>query len=202
MDDRAWDERYAATDLLWTAEPNRFLVAEVADLPPGRALDLACGEGRHAVWLAGRGWEVTAVDFSRVALDKARRLAGARGVEVDWLLADVTSHTPAPGAYDLAVVLYLHLPAEPMAAVLRSAGDAVAPGGTLLVVGHDATNPTDGYGGPSDPSVLYGPADVVAALPDRLVVDKAERVRRPVATADGTSSAVDALVRAHRPAGE
>lgn len=202
MDDRAWDERYAATDLLWTAEPNRFLVAEVADLPPGRALDLACGEGRHAVWLAGRGWEVTAVDFSRVALDKARRLAGARGVEVDWLLADVTSHTPAPGAHDLAVVLYLHLPAEPMAAVLRGAGDAVAPGGTLLVVGHDATNPTDGYGGPSDPSVLYGPADVVAALPDRLVVDKAERVRRPVATADGTSSAVDALVLAHRPAGE
>ena len=202
MDDRAWDERYAATDLLWTAEPNRFLVAEVADLPPGRALDLACGEGRHAVWLAGRGWEVTAVDFSRVALDKARRLAGARGVEVDWLLADVTSHTPAPDAYDLAVVLYLHLPTEPMAAVLRGAGDAVAPGGTLLVVGHDATNPTDGYGGPSDPSVLYGPADVVAALPNRLVVDKAERVRRPVATADGTSSAVDVLVRAHRPAGE
>ncbi len=74
MDRNAWDERYAGDELVWSAQPNRFLVAEVETLPPGRALDLACGEGRNAVWLAERGWDVTGVDFSNAGIDKARRL--------------------------------------------------------------------------------------------------------------------------------
>ena len=106
MDSNVWDERYAGDDLVWSAEPNRFLVAEVETLPPGRALDLACGEGRNAVWLAERGWDVTGVDFSKVGLDKARRLADARGVSVHWELADVTEYMPAPESFDLVIVMY------------------------------------------------------------------------------------------------
>ena len=94
MDSHEWDRRYAGAELVWTAEPNRFVVDELADLPPGRALDLGAGEGRNSVWLAARGWQVTAVDFSAVGLDKGRRLAGARGVAVDWVCADVLGYQP------------------------------------------------------------------------------------------------------------
>ena len=105
-----WDERYAGDELVWTAEPNRFLVAEVDGLAPGRALDLACGEGRNAVWLAERGWTATGVDFSAVGLDKARRLADARHVSVQWERADVTEYQPPAEGFDLVIVMYLHLP--------------------------------------------------------------------------------------------
>ena len=85
-------------ELLWTAQPNRFLVAKSSDLSPGRALDVACGEGRNAVWLAEQGWQVTGVDFSEVALEKARRLAELRGVEAEWVQADLLDYRPAPRA--------------------------------------------------------------------------------------------------------
>ena len=94
MDAEGWDRRYEGSDLLWTAEPNRFLVAEVAGLEPGRALDVGTGEGRNAVWLAEQGWRVTGVDFSAVGLEKARHLATARGVEVEWVLADLSHYQP------------------------------------------------------------------------------------------------------------
>src|SRR5687768_6279671 len=125
MDSDAWDERYAGTELVWTAEPNRFLAAEVGGLTPGRALDVACGEGRNAVWLASLGWTVTGVDFSPVGLDKARRLAQERGVSVEWVTADVTTYEPPAGAFDLVVVLYLHLPAPALAVVLARAAHAL-----------------------------------------------------------------------------
>jgi SAM-dependent methyltransferase len=198
MDRQVWDERYAGDDLVWSAEPNRFLVAEVEALPPGRALDIACGEGRNAVWLAERGWAATGVDFSQVGLEKARRLADARGVSVEWELADVTDYTPSPESFDLVIVMYLHLPEAPRRVAFRRAAAAVATGGTLLVVGHDITNPDEGWGGPRDPAVLYGPEAVVAAL-DGLEIVKAERVRRPVQTDDGEKVAIDVLVRATRP---
>ena len=94
MDSEAWDERYAATELVWSAEPNQFVAAECADLAPGRAVDLAAGEGRNAIWLAGRGWAVTAVDFSSVALERGRRLAAAEpdpalSERISWLAVDV-----------------------------------------------------------------------------------------------------------------
>ena len=198
MDSNAWDERYAGADLVWTAVPNRFLVSEVEALPAGRALDLACGEGRNAVWLAERGWDVTGVDFSNVGLDKARRLADARGVSVHWELADATEYTPLPESFDLVIVMYLHLPEASRRLVFQQAAAGVAPGGTLLVVGHDITNRSDGWGGPRDSAVLYGPDDVVADL-DGLETVKAERVRRPVPTDDGEKIAIDVLVRATRP---
>jgi len=197
VDANVWDERYAGDDLVWSAEPNRFLVAQVGVLPPGRALDLACGEGRNAVWLAECGWDVTGVDFSKVGLDKARRLAEARGVTVQWELADVTEYTPAPGSFDLVIVMYLHLPQAARRVAFRHAAAAVATGGTLLVVGHDITNPSAGWGGPRDSAVLYGPEDVVGDLVGLEMV-KAERVQRPVPTDDGVKIAIDVLVRAMR----
>ena len=193
-----WNARYAGTELLWTAQPNRLFAAEVEDLPAGRALDVACGEGRNAVWLAERGWRVTAIDFSDVALAKAARLAESRGVEVEWLVADVLEHTPEPRSFDLVAMLFLQLPHAELASALHAAADALAPGGTLVVIGHDATNLTDGYGGPRDPSVLFTPDDVVAELGD-LVVERAETVRRVVALEDGEATALDAFVRARRP---
>jgi SAM-dependent methyltransferase len=195
-----WNRRYAGKELLWTARPNRFLVAEAGDLPPGRALDLACGEGRNAVWLAEQGWQVTGVDFSDVALAKARELAAARGVEADWLQSDLVEHRPARRAYDLVLLFYLQLPAAQRREIVRSAAEAVAEGGTLLVVAHDSSNLERGHGGPTEPAVLYTAADVVADLDGTgLEIERAELVERPVATADGDRTALDALVRARRP---
>ena len=192
-----WNARYAQKELLWTAQPNRLFAAEVEGIEPGRALDVACGEGRNAVWLAELGWHVTGIDFSDVALGKAAELARARGVEVEWVAADVLVHEPAPGAFDLVAVLYLQLPHGELARALRRAARAVAPGGALIVLGHDTRNLTDGYGGPRDPSVLFTPADVVASLDD-LVVERAETVERTVTLDDGDAVALDAFVRAAR----
>jgi SAM-dependent methyltransferase len=157
-----WDSRYAEQELVWSAGPNRFLAGEAADLPPGRALDLACGEGRNALWLAERGWRVTAVDFSRVAVEKGGRIADERGLAVEFVVADLLEYEPAAQAYDLAIVFYLQLVADELATVLARAAGAVAPGGTFLLVGHDLRNLTAGHGGPRDASVLYTPEDVVA----------------------------------------
>ena len=193
-----WDRKYASPDFVWSTEPNRFLVAEAEGLAAGRALDLACGEGRHAVWLAQRGWRVTAVEFSEVALAKAEQLARSLGVEVEWVAADLLDYRPPPRAFDLVVVLYLQLPAEERRLVLEQAAEAVAPGRILLVVGHDLSNLTDGYGGPTEPAVLFTPDDVVREAPG-LLVERAERVRRPVAVDGGVVEAIDALVRLRRP---
>jgi SAM-dependent methyltransferase len=193
-----WNRRYAAGDRHATTTPNEFLVAEVSGMAPGRALDLACGAGRNAVWLAEQGWRVTAVDFSDVGLTMARELARVRSVEVEWIEADVVAWTPAARAYDLVCVLYLQLPAPDRRGVLRHAVDAVAPGGTLLVLGHDLLNLTEGWGGPSQADVLYTPDDIVAEI-EGLPVEKAERVRRAVEDGGVVHEAIDALVRARRP---
>jgi len=197
MDSQEWDQRYAGTELVWTAEPNRFAVSELQDLAPGRALDVAAGEGRNAVWLASRGWQVTAVDFSAAGLDKGRRLAEARGVAVDWVRADVRDYQPEAASFQLVLVAYLQLREAELDGVLRRAVTALASGGALLVVGHDLTNLTEGTGGPPDPAVLYTPESITRSLRG-LTVLRAGRVRRPVATADGHREAVDTLVRAIR----
>ena len=194
-----WDARYAQKELVWTARPNRLFADEVAGLEPGRALDVACGEGRNAVWLAEQGWDVTGVDFSEVALGKAAELARARGVEVEWVAADALDHEPRAGAFDLVAVLYLQLPRDELTRALRHAARAVAPGGTLVVIGHDTRNLADGYGGPRDASVLCTPADVVASL-DGLTVERAETVERTVPHDAGEAVALDAFVRAARAA--
>ena len=196
MDSSEWDQRYAGSGLVWTSEPNRFVVAEVQDLPPGRALDLGAGEGRNSLWLASRGWRVTAVDFSAAGLDKGRRLAEAHGVPVDWVLADVLEYEPEEAAFQLVLLAYLQLAAPSLDRVLGHAMDGLASGGTLLVVGHDVTNLAEGAGGPQDPALLHTPESVTRAL-NGLIVQRAERVRRPVGE-DGRE-AIDTLVRAVRP---
>lgn len=195
-----WNRRYAQKGLVWSAEPNRLFAAEVGELAPGRALDLACGEGRNAVWLAERGWRVTGVDFSDVALGKAADLAAGRGVEVDWVVADLLEYEPDTHAFDLVVLLYLQLPRDEMLQVVRAAARGVAPAGALFVLGHDTANRTGGYGGPQDPSVLYTPADLAPALAE-LGLERAETVERRVALdRGGAAVALDALVIARRSA--
>ena len=198
MDQRQWDELYAGTELVWTAEANRFVAEELAGLAAGRALDLGTGEGRNAIWLAGRGWQVTAVDFSAVGLAKAAELAARHGVTgIRWVEADLREYQPGPAAYDLVLLAYVHLLPDEFGALLAAAASALAPGGTLLVVGHDADNISRGYGGPQDPRVLHRVQDVVAALPG-LAIQRAGQARRPVPTADGERTAIDTVVRAQR----
>ncbi|MBO2457059.1 MFS transporter [Actinomadura violacea] len=138
-----WDARYGESDRIWSGDPNTVLVREAADLPPGTALDLGAGEGADAVWLAGRGWRVTAVDISRVALERGARHAADAGVgdRVDWQHHDLAVSFPK-GEFDLVSAHFLHSPREmPRAEILRSAAAAVAPGGTLLIVGHAGPPP-------------------------------------------------------------
>jgi SAM-dependent methyltransferase len=201
MDALQWNDRYATADYIWKADPNRFLPEQTAHLPVGRALDLACGEGRNAVWLAEQGWTVTGVDFSDVGLDKARRMATERHVDVDWICADATNWEAPADGFDLVVVFYLQLPADERRQAMGVAARALAPGGTLLVVAHDTTNLANGTGGPPDPAVLYRPDDVIADLRTAgidLSVERAETVERPVSGAD--RPALDCLVRARRSA--
>ena len=195
-----WNERYASKDFVWTVTANRFLVAEAADLKPGRALDLAAGEARNAVWLAEQGWTVLAVDFSDVGLEKGRQLAAARKVEerVAFAVADLRDYVPEAGAFDLVAIFYLQLPQAALRPILKRAAEAVAPGGTLLVVAHDSSNLANGHGGPQNPDMLYTADDVVAALDGVLEIEKAGPVDRVVETDAGPKTAIDCLVRAKR----
>jgi SAM-dependent methyltransferase len=200
MDAEAWNARYSGAELVWGAEPNRFVAAELSDLPPGRALDVACGEGRNSIWLASRGWRVIGVDFSEAGLDRAVRLAARAGVadRVSFQLGDVVTGPLPAGPFDAVIVAYLQLKGPQRRAALRLAATMIAPAGTLLVVGHDTKNLTGGTGGPQDSQVLFSPDDVItdlAGLPG-LVVEKAERVYRPAPNAG--RDAIDALVRVRR----
>src|SRR5680860_996126 len=171
MDAAHWDERYAKAELEWGTDPNHFLVQEIDGMEPGRALDLAAGEGRNAVWLAAEGWNVTAVDFSRVAIGKARLLAERRGVEIEWVVADLRDFEAPRQGFDLVIMFYLHLTAPESRKVLGKATETLRPEGTLLIVGHDRANLTDGVGGPSDPSLLLDAEEVASDL-DGLVIDR------------------------------
>ena len=198
MDSRFWDERYATTELIWTAEANRFLVEVANELTPGRALDLACGEGRNTVWLAEQGWEATGADFSPIGLAKAAKLAESRGVSVNLMVADATIWRPKIQGFDLVAVLYLQLPSPQREIALRSAIEAVAPGGTFLVVAHDVLNITDGVGGPQDPSVCYSADGVNDLLGGFEIIESGVRTR-PVKTPEGAKDALDTVVVARKP---
>jgi SAM-dependent methyltransferase len=197
VDAEAWNERYRTSELMWSAGPNQFVEAELADLTPARAVDLAAGEGRNAIWLARRGWQVTAVDFSQVALDKGREIAG--DLPIAWVCADATTWRE-DASYDLGVLAYLQLRAAERRAAHRNAFAALRTGGTLLVVAHDSTNLAEGTGGPQDPDVLLTAEDVLADLDgESFEVVRAGRVERAVAQPDGGSrTAYDALVRVVR----
>ncbi len=201
MDAKAWDERYAGSDLVWGLEPNRFVRAQCERLPIGRAVDLACGEGRNTLWLARLGWQATGIDYSAVAVDRARELAAREppvvSARLAWHVADVTVDPLKAEYYDLVLISYLHLPPDQFHAVLRNAAQAVAPRGHLLVVGHDRRNLREGVSGPQDESLLYDAGEIRAVLSDvpGLDIELAETVTRE--TPDG--DALDTLVRVRRP---
>lgn len=188
-----WDQRYASTDRVWSATPNLEVARIVADWSPGRALDLGAGEGRHAIWLAERHWRVTAVDFSAVGLAKGEKESVARGLRVDWVVADARSwHPPNHTAYDLILAAYLHLPED----VLSRATTWLSPGGAVVVVGHALRNLTEGVGGPSDPALLQT-VDGLRAAASGLDIERCEEILRP--TDDG--DAIDTVLVARRPSG-
>jgi SAM-dependent methyltransferase len=201
MDGERWNARYEAKGWDPERDPNRFLVAELAERGGGgRALDLACGEGRNAVWLASRGWRVTGVDFSRVALGRARALAARRGVHVGWVRADVTRFEPRPASFQLVAILYLQLPGGDRRRVLERAAAAMAPGAELFMAGHALRNLGEGTAGPRDPAVLWQTEEIRSELVALgLAVDRAETLRRPVEEPEGLRDAFDVVVRAHRP---
>jgi SAM-dependent methyltransferase len=187
-----WDERYRATDRLWSAEPNVFVADRLGGMRPGRGLDLASGEGRNAIWLAGEGWDMTAVDFSEAAIERGRRISD----EVRWVVADVRVWEPGD-EYDLIVVAYLQLSIDELERLVRRAVTWLAPGGELFMVGHERSNLEHGVGGPQVPEVLWDLEELVPWL-DGLDILEAEIVEREVVGETGTRVALDALVRARR----
>ncbi len=206
MDAASWDERYRSEELVWSDGPNTFVVQQLADHSPGRALDLAAGEGRNALWLAERGFDVEAVEFSTVALDKLRSLAERRGVTVTCTLGDLTEDLRLAPA-DLVLIAYLQVPRTVERDVVNRAAGLVAPGGTFLLVAHARRNLTEGVGGPPMADLLPTPDDIVAALAGTgLEIEQAGEVTREVEAeaevdVDGEPrEAIDVLVRARRPA--
>ena len=197
MDSTKWDQRYSASELVWTGRANQFVEAHLAELEPATAIDLGAGEGRNAVWLASRGWNATAVDFSQVGLDKAEQLAAEHAVEITTVCADATSWEPE-GPVDLVVLSYLQLPSPQQRIVLGHAATWLRPGGTLFVIAHDRSNVDHGYGGPPSADVCYTVDETVAAL-GGLDVSIAEIAERSVDTPDGSRIALDTLVIAQRP---
>lgn len=200
MDAKDWDERYAAHDLVWSAEPNRFVAEIIGPLTPGRAVDLAAGEGRNAIWMVEQGWTVVASDYSSVAVDRMRSLAADRlgddASRLTPLVADATQPAPGgPGAYDLALLCYLQLPADEWRQALRAAVEAVRPGGRVVVIGHAGRNLAEGWGGPSERAVLYDPDEVLDRADGLPVTALQSGIReRPVETDDGKRIALDTVV--------
>lgn len=199
----AWDRRYAAAaeDGVWAHSAPRVIAELVGRIAPGRALDLGCGEGRVTRLLAALGWTVTAVDFSAEALAIARRLLPEPTDRVTWVQADVRT-LPLPPGQDLVVATYLHLDAADLRGLIAAAGRALAPGGTLVVLGHDVENLASGAPGPRDPSVLYTP-ELLADAAAGLEVDRCERLVRgpddPETHGGDAAPAVDTLLVARRP---
>jgi SAM-dependent methyltransferase len=190
VDAAEWDDRYRGHEHLWSVTPNLFVADRLGAATPGRGLDLAAGEGRNAIWLASLGWEMTAVDFSEVAINKGR----AQSETVDFVVADIRTWETEQ-SFDLVLIAYLHLVAGEYESVVRRARDWLAPGGELFLIGHDVSNITDGWGGPQYPEVLWDVPEVLGWL-DGLAIVEAEVVNRPIETDDGRKYARDTLVRA------
>ena len=186
-----WDERYGQRRQ-WSEGPSTLVAELLGDLPPGTAVDLAAGEGRHALWLASLGWTVTAVDFSSVGIARGRSRPGADAVT--WVTADVLTWSAPPSSLDLVLVAYLHLPTDDVLGLLHRAVDWLRPGGRLLLLGHDLDNLTRGVGGPQEPGILHS-AERLAQVAARLDVDRLGQVARE--TPEG--AAVDTLLWGRRP---
>jgi SAM-dependent methyltransferase len=184
-----WDARYADSSRPWPQEPSSTVTSALAELAPGSALDAAAGSGRHALWLARHGWEVTAVDFSSVGLEQGRRQADAAGLALTWVLADLAAWEPAQ-RFDLVLLAHVQLGMEGV----RRAATWLQPGGRLVVVGHSLPNLTEGVGGPRSPELLHTPDQLRAGAQD-LEIERLEEVLRP----DEGGTVVELLLVARQP---
>ena len=185
-----WDERYRSADSLWSSTPNLFVADRLASHEPGRGVDLACGEGRNAVWLAELGWSMTAVDFSTVAVERGRQ----RSSEVDFAVADIRDWEPHVPV-DLVLVAYLHVAEDELRSLLERAKGWLTERGELFLIGHDKSNMEIGYGGPQVPEILWDVSTIAGWLDDMEIIE-AQVVRRPVEEDGDQHIARDALIRA------
>lgn len=198
MDAQFWDERYRSREMLFSGNPNGVLVTEVAGLPPGRALEVGCGEGADASWLARRGWQVTATDISRVALERAAASYPGLTDRVTWACADLTVTAPAVAAFDLVSLQYFPLLRQPGHPALRGLLAAVAPGGTLLFVSHDLADLPPGSDHGTIPADYYQPGEVARLLDDTWTVIANETRPRTAPAPAGTHHTRDTVLRAQR----
>lgn len=197
-----WDERYRSAGRLWSGAPNPQLVAQAADLPPGAALDAGCGEGADAIWLASRGWTVTAVDVSAVALDRAAEHAAARGLagRISWQREDLLIWEPGSQRFDLVTVHYMHLPSPERESMHRRLAGAVRAGGTLLIVAHHPDDLHLNVGRTGHLSRFPSAGQLAGALdPSSWEILVASAIGRPATDLDGQPVTVkDTVLRATR----
>ncbi|MFD1815868.1 class I SAM-dependent methyltransferase [Rhodococcus gannanensis] len=196
MDAGFWDARYAGTEQLFSGAPNGVLVTEVADMTPGSALDVGCGEGGDSLWLAEKGWQVTALDVSQVALDRAEALDVAG--RIVWKQADLSARAPEFGPFDLVSAQYFPAVRQPDHATIRGLLGAVAPGGTLLIVGHDFADLPPREELDFDPDAFYQPAEIADLLGDEWDVEVNETRARTAPAPAGTHHVSDTVLRARR----
>jgi len=199
-----WDERYRSRDELWSGAPNPHLVGQAAELAAGRALDVGCGEGADAIWLARRGWQVTALDVSPVALRRGATRAAEVGADVadriDWVHRDVLTWEPGLAGYDLVSAQFMQMPEPPRESVFQRLTASVAPGGTLLVVGHHPSDLQTTVPRPPMPELYFTASEVAALLDARaweIVVDASPE--RSATDPEGRTVTIhDAVLRARR----
>jgi len=199
-----WDERYFGADRIWSGHPNQRLVEQVDAMVPrpgATALDVGCGEGADAVWLAGRGWTVTGADVSRVALRRAAEHADQAGVtsRTSWLRVDVLAGDPLSGGFDLVAAAYVHVPPQDVASVYGRIAAAAAPGGTLVVTAHHPADAATGLRNPALAHLMLTPEDVTAALdPAQWSVQVAQAQTREQLVEGVPTTVTDAVVHAVR----
>jgi len=199
-----WEQRYRSNPSVWSGNPNPHLISEAADLTPGRALDVGAGEGADALWLAERGWQVTATDISTVALDRGASHAREAGTEVaariDWLHADLTTWAPQPMTYDLVSAQFMHLPKPQRDAMVARLATSVAAGGTLLIVGHHPSDLQTTIARPPMPELFFTAADIADTLnPEDWDILVSDARPRNATDPDGRPVTIhDAVLRAQR----
>ncbi|MCQ4121058.1 class I SAM-dependent methyltransferase [Rhodococcus tibetensis] len=194
-----WDARYSERDRVWSGEPNGALVDEITGARPGRALDIGCGEGADAIWLARQGWAVTALDVSRVALDRAAAHAAGQDTDITWVLSGLLDADLPSGGFDLVSAQYPALRSSADRAAECALVSAVAPGGILLVVHHDMRNADSAREHGFDPDDWVTPGDVAALLDDSWHIDVNEVRARSISGGAGAHHTHDVVLRAHRP---
>ena len=201
LDEAFWEDRYRSKPSIWSGQPNAQLVADAADLAPGTALDVGAGEGADAIWLAQRGWRVVAVDISAIALDRGRRRAEELGLadQIDWMHLDVTAAALPPGPFDLVSAQFVHFPPQHREPVYAALAEAVAPGGTLMIVGHHPSDMEAGVGRPRWPEMFFTAEELADVLGGEWTVVAADARRRQVSGSDGAPATIcDAVLVARR----